>query len=102
MSETELSKSIRSALEVSGWWVMRLGVNQKRGARGSQSGEPGCPDLMLLGPWSFGFLEVKTATGKLSPEQTAWHARALRSGLRVATVRSVREAMRVAWEWRQG
>jgi hypothetical protein len=40
-------------------------------------------------------LEVKTDTGKLSPEQSAWHAAASKAGALVAVVTSVREALDV-------
>jgi hypothetical protein len=98
VSETELSKSIRIALEQSGFWVIRLQSSGRHGARTFATGEPGLPDLYLPG---LGHLEVKTPTGKLSEEQTAWHHRALKSGVRVGTVRSVSQAVDVARTWRE-
>jgi hypothetical protein len=99
MSETALSASIRGALEASGFWVIRQQSKGRTGRRSLGAGEPGIPDLMLLGPGR-GFLEVKTARGSVSQEQADWHKRAASHGERVAVVRSVRDAMTVALQWR--
>lgn len=97
MSETELSASIRGALAANGFWVVRLGSVGHHGKRSLGTGEPGLPDIMLVG---LGFLEVKTEKGKLSEIQERWHAKALREGVRVATVRSIRDALTMALAWR--
>lgn len=96
MAETELSRSIRTALRQLGVWVIRSGVTVKRGKGGTQSGEPGQPDLCLP---ALGWLETKTREGEPSPLQLAWHDRARREGVRVAVVRSAQEAVRVVREW---
>jgi hypothetical protein len=97
VSETQLSASIRGALEATGVWVIRMGVNMKRGKRGTQSGEPGMPDLLCP---AYGWLETKVDEGKLSPGQRIWHDKAARNGVRVAVVRSVHEALMQVSLWK--
>ena len=99
MTETEIQRAIVVALEAIGVWVIRTGVSRKRGKRGTQSGEPGFPDLYLPG---LGHLEVKRPGEALSPEQITWHARAKAVGVRVRTVDSAGEAERVVMAWRDG
>lgn len=99
MTETDLQRSIKKALERNGFWVLRMGVNMKRGKRGTQSGEPGTPDLLMLGR-ARGWLEIKVPGGELSDEQRSWHERAIAQGERVATVTSVEDAIRTAIRWR--
>lgn len=96
-SETALSRSIRKELARLGIWCIRMGVSMKRGKSGTQSGEPGQPDLLLP---ALGWLETKTPDGELSPVQVAWHSRAAREGLRVAVPVSVASAVRIALRWR--
>lgn len=38
----------------------------------SRRSKPGFPDLVLCGPKGVLFLEVKTDTGRIKPEQQAW------------------------------
>lgn len=97
MSETDLSRSIRKELAKLGIWVIRMGVSMKRGKSGTQSGEPGQPDLLLP---ALGWLETKTPDGELSPVQVAWHSRAAREGIRTAVPVSVASAVRIALKWR--
>jgi hypothetical protein len=103
VKETALSKSIRKALAALGCWTIRIqsGVipalyNGKK--RFIHCAEPGTPDVLVLGP--LGFLEIKTAKGKLSADQKRWHDRAAKLGVRVAVVRSVKEAVEVVSLWR--
>jgi hypothetical protein len=98
MSETDLSRSIRKELAKLGFWVIRMGVTMKRGKSGTQSGEPGQPDLLLP---ALGWMETKTQTGELSAVQVAWHDRAQREGIRTAVPTSVASAVRIALRWRE-
>lgn len=94
--ESQLQRRIVDALRSLGVWVIRTGVNVKRGQRGTQSGEPGMPDL-----WTpYGWLEVKLPGEALSPKQIAWHEKAKRHGVRVWTVDTEREAVSVVLSWR--
>jgi hypothetical protein len=99
VTETALQKSILRALRLAGHWPMRVGVNHKRGASGSASAEPGCPDLCVLdlGAW----LEVKLPGGKLSAVQQAWHQKARERGVNCAVVMSVVEAVATCGVWKR-
>lgn len=98
VTETDLQREIVKALRDAGFWVIRLGVSKKRSrSHGTQSGEPGLPDLYLVG---LGHLEVKLPGKDLSPEQERWHGKAASEGVNHATVRSELEAMRTALLWR--
>ena len=99
-SETQLSKSIRSALESIGVWCERIQAGQHR-VRGGvlHCASPGTPDLFCpaLGLW----LEVKTPTGRLEASQELWFARAEREGVAVVVVRSVADALDAVRERRK-
>jgi hypothetical protein len=56
---------------------------------------PGAADLIGCVLGRFVALEVKTATGRLSPEQEQWHRRMRRVGAVVEVVRSKEEAVAV-------
>lgn len=95
-NETALSKSIRSALERLGHWVERIQSGQVPALYGGKvryihCASSGTPDLHVVdrGIW----LEVKTPGARLRPQQVDWHARAKARGVKVATVRSVAEAL---------
>lgn len=96
MTEAQLQSRIVDALRSVGFWVIRTGVSKKRGRAGTQSGEPGMPDL-----WTpYGWLEVKLPGESLSPKQVEWHAKARRHTVRVWTVDSVDEAVRTVLLWK--
>jgi hypothetical protein len=105
MKETALSKSIRKALESIGCWVDRYQSGVIPALYGGKQrfihcAEKGSPDLIILSP-VMGFIEVKTKTGRLSDDQKAWHEKAAKAGVRVAVVRSVKEALEVVALWRR-
>ncbi|HEU4544434.1 MAG TPA: VRR-NUC domain-containing protein [Jiangellaceae bacterium] len=98
-SEAALQRAVVKILESLGIWVIRTGVSVKRGKRGTQSGEPGMPDL-----WTpLGWIEVKLPGEKLSPDQEAWHNKARKHGhsVRVAVVRSVSVTLKVIESWKR-
>lgn len=100
MSETALSRDIRNALELAGYWVERVqsGKTKVRGAWMYFASE-GTPDLLIVAP-IYGWLEIKVP-GKMPNEaQGRWHARAEKEGVNVATVRSVEDALRTAKGWK--
>jgi hypothetical protein len=103
VKETALSRSIRKALTSLGYWVERTPASKLETASGSYVHGPskGTPDLLIVAPlWAYGWIEVKSPKGKLSEVQKQWHARAARAGVRVAVVRSVKEALEVVALWR--
>lgn len=72
---------------------------EKRGIRYGLG--PGSPDLVGNLNGRLFCLEVKTPTGRLKPEQKAWHAMHRANGAFVAVARSVEEA-RAALERARG
>ena len=102
VSETQLSHSIRGALERLGYWVIRIQAGQLRmgeeKARYIHGAEPGTPDLLVVAP-VYGWLEVKRDGARLSLTQKAWHARARMNGLQLAVVHSVHEALATVSGW---
>ena len=103
MSETAIMIAIRDAvLTTRRALLWRNNVGRARmGAAWVQFGlGVGSADLIgVLKPSGRGFaLEVKTATGRLSPEQIAWHRAWSEAGGFVACVRSVEEALRALEE----
>lgn len=100
MSETDISRSIREALEECGFWVERTNSGKVPTRNGWFTGlSDGTPDTLLVAP-AYGWLETKTDEGKLRPAQVEWHERARRRGIRVAVVRTVGAAVSVAMKWR--
>jgi hypothetical protein len=74
----------------------------REGARAKAMGmRPGAPDLLLLSPAGFGFLECKSPGAGLRPEQRAWRDLAAAMGWRWGLARSWDDALRAlaAWGW---
>jgi hypothetical protein len=102
VSETDLSRSIRNALQAKGCKVIRIQSGVVHVAA-RKPGQPkyymhcapiGTPDLLVIRePAIYTWLEVKTEDGKLNRYQQDWHEWATSSGIRVATVRSISEAI---------
>lgn len=101
MSETDISRSIRSALTAAGYHVERVNSGKVPTRNGWFAGaNPGTPDTVVVAP-TYCWLETKTATGKLNPSQKRWHEKAKASGVRVAVVRSAAEALATVNVWRR-
>jgi len=105
MHESVLQRGILEALTASGFWAMRLNsgttvLGEGPSKRVIKMAPAGTPDILVLVP--YGFLEVKAERGKLNPAQWAWHCKAAEKGIRVRTVRSIREALDVVKEWSNG
>lgn len=103
MSETAILRAIHEAIALSGralLWRNNTGVANYNGTRVVYGLGIGGADLVgILRPSGRGFaLEVKTATGRLSPEQKAWHRAWVGAGGFVACVRSVGEALKALEE----
>lgn len=97
-SETALSHAIGFALDQLGIPNERVQSGMARGLKGGvmRLAGTGTPDRWT----AYGWLEVKTDEGELSDEQRRWHERARQHGVRVATVRSVPEAVKQVLEWK--
>jgi len=96
--ETKLSKAIRDAFDILGIWWVRVQSGKFAMKRGGymHAAENGTPDL-----WTpYGLLEVKDLS-PLSDDQRAWHSKAESHNVRVAVVRSPREAIDVVSNWKK-
>lgn len=60
---------------------------------------PGLPDLHIVYQGRVYYIEIKTPTGTLSPEQKDIHAKLRAAGAQVAVVRSVPEVERLLDAW---
>lgn len=100
--ETHLKRAIREVLTARGCLVVNIqsGIlevtkgGKKRFVHCAKKGTPDlliyCPELRVLG---YTWLEVKTKTGKLSPEQARWLEWAEQNGVSSHVVRSVSAAV---------
>lgn len=96
MNEGELMNSIRAALNVIPnvrFFRNNTGVDTQRGIRYGLG--VGSADLIGLVAGRFVALEVKTPSGRVSPDQTRWLDAVACLGGVSAVVRSVDEAMSV-------
>ena len=97
MTETELSAGIRSALDAIDIPTERIQSGSVRVRGGHmQLASKGTPDILT----PYGMLEVKLPGESPSPEQTAWHNRWRKLGMRVGVVRSVAEGVTTVLGWR--
>lgn len=97
-SEAELSASPALAR----WHQRQQRQAWREGARAKAMGmRPGAPDLLLLAPGDFGFLECKSPGAGLRPEQRAWRDLCAAVGWHWGLARSWDDALRAvgAWGW---
>jgi hypothetical protein len=88
-------------------WRNNIGTAQQGDRRVAYGvGGPGAPDLLCEvrtpAGWAAVWLEVKTATGALRPDQRRWHEAARADGRHVYTVRSVADALAAVREFSGG
>lgn len=105
MSEGALQDAIRLALaDEPGLviWRNNVGVAEHRGARVRYGLAVGSADLVGILNGRFVALEIKTPTGRASPEQKLWLALVRRHGGFAAVVRSVEEAQAAIARARRG
>lgn len=99
-AESNISNAIMIALSEAGCLMFRnnVGVLPDRSGRPIRYGLcPGSCDLIGLAPDGvFLGIEVKTATGRVSPAQTAFIAAVVRAGGRAGVARSAEEAVAIA------
>jgi hypothetical protein len=103
MTEAQLTAAILDALSRSGRGMFfRNNTGKLQDARGrwvTFGLGVGSPDIVGIssdGPGGVGRfvgIEIKTETGRVSPEQAAWLGAARKAGALVGVVRSVREAL---------
>jgi len=96
MTETDLLHAVRHALVSTGQLMLfRNNVGFDRERRVKYGLGLGSPDLvgMLRPSGRFLGVELKTATGRVSPDQKRWHAAATAAGGLIIVARSVDEAL---------
>tara|TARA_X000001388_G_scaffold18724_1_gene12097 strand:+ start:570 stop:932 length:363 start_codon:yes stop_codon:yes gene_type:complete len=77
------------------------GGGRVRGAKLKKMGlSSGWPDLQLVYKAKFYGLEVKTPIGRLSPAQSELHTKLIQQGVKVAVVRSEKDAIQQIIKWR--
>jgi hypothetical protein len=115
VSEADIQKAIVKTLRLGlphGFLVVGVSNNPRSKIAGaiekSMGMVAGLPDLAIYGalvtdkgdPFAFaGFMEVKTATGRLSEAQRDVHDRLRDCGFHVAVVRSTDDALATARSW---
>lgn len=108
MSETDLQKTVVAAVRFN----IRRNViffhcpngeyrSKRTGARLKAMGVlPGVPDLTVIVGSAIHFLELKTATGRQTPEQKAFQLRCEVAGIPYAIARTPEEAAATLYGWK--
>lgn len=101
-TEGALQRNILSALEASGYWAQRINsgkalLDADGKKRVVSMAKKGTPDILVIDP--YGWLEVKLIGQDLNADQKKWRDKALKRGVRVATVRAVGEALSIVSFW---
>jgi hypothetical protein len=99
MTETDIQNNIRIALSAHGvCFRMQSGnFTTDRGMR-VKIGVTGMSDLLFIGQGYIAWIEVKTPTGRIKPEQLNFISEMKKLGHRAGIVRSVNEALELIGE----
>lgn len=99
MSEAALQRAIADTLTYHGFLVIRVNSGLARAMHGDgavQLAPAGTPDLLAVppqgSPW---WIEVKTPTGRVRPEQARMHQELRERGQLVYVVRSIDQLLRL-------
>ena len=75
MNERDFSSTLEATLSLLGWrWCHYRAARTKHGWRTPLSGDKGLPDYIAIRGERLIFIELKTDTGVLRPEQRDWIA----------------------------
>lgn len=91
MTESAIQKQITEALKLKGYMVFRMNSGMAR--KNVKLCPAGTPDLLALGPGNMFWIEVKTETGRLRPEQASMHVKLERLGQTVLIARRVEDVL---------
>lgn len=96
MTETDLQNQIRMALSQYGIVLrMNTGVFKTEDGRTVKCGMPGTSDLLFIGEKYIAWIEVKTLTGRPTPEQLKFIDIMRKYGHRAGIARSVEDALKI-------
>lgn len=88
MSEADLQSAILDLAQLRGWRCVHFRpARNKAGWRTPLQGDPGWPDLTLCRPPRLLALELKSASGRVEPDQQAWLDALERCGVEARVVR---------------
>lgn len=100
MAETNIQNAAMIALSAAGCLVFRNNTGILPGADGRAVkfglAKGGCDIIGICADGKFLGVEIKTATGRVSPAQTAFIAAVVRAGGRAGVARSAAEAVAIA------
>jgi hypothetical protein len=105
--ESELHKTVAKYLDLilypSTWWTSIGHGNRGKPVRGAlwkaQGAKKGVPDILIVyNGWVY-FIELKSESGKLSPEQVKCHETITAAHGRVAVCRSIDDVAESLAEW---
>ena len=96
MTETDIQNQIRIALSEFGVVIRQQSGNYElKDGRRILVGVKGLSDLLFIGQGKIAFIEVKTATGRASPEQLKFIKMIQGFGHRAGVARSVEDALKI-------
>lgn len=93
ITERQLQHVVVEYLQLRGWYVLQTYLGSNRG--GSVWMTSGIPDIYAVKKGRAVWLELKTASGKLTPAQQNVHARLLAAGAEVYVVRSLDDVIKI-------
>lgn len=96
MTERHLQQQFVDYLRFKGWLVIQTYLGSKRG--GSIWMTKGLPDLYVLKNGRHIWMEVKTAAGRVKPEQAILHKQLREAGAQVHVVRSLEDVQKAIEE----
>lgn len=96
MLETDIQNSIRLALSHHGIVIRQnTGTFLTPDGRHVKCGLTGMSDLLFIGDGYVAFIEVKTASGRIRPEQQNFINRMLQMNHRAGIARSIEDALKI-------
>jgi len=102
MSEAMITRAVIDHWRQRGVAGTRVDSIPSMGAMGQYGLAKGLPDLLVVSkhlPGGLGLLELKTETGKLSTEQTAFRSTCISAGAKIAVAYGLDQALEVLLDW---
>lgn len=102
LSEAQLTRAVMQHWRARGLPNTRVVSLPNMGSMGQAGLTRGLPDLLVVSkhlPGGLGLLELKTETGKLSTEQTAFRSTCISAGAKIAVAYGLDQALEVLLDW---